>query len=180
MKAVWIVATLALVSIAYSLNGAAQAARGPTKVAFVSSGRLIAAAPELQAVLAKFQAAQRQRLADLQPKQRALQETRRKLAQAPDPIARAALTQQEQTQQAELERLTAQTQTEMQASQRETQALVQSHLKTVLDQVAIGQGIDLVLNADLAVLWGSTQLDITNAVIERLNAKPSPPATPKP
>jgi Skp family chaperone for outer membrane proteins len=67
----------------------------------------------------------------------------------------------------------------MQASQRETQALVQSHLKTVLDQVAIGQGIDLVLNADLAVLWGSTQLDITNAVIERLNAKPSP-ATPKP
>ena len=179
MKAVWIVATLALVSIAYSLNGAAQAARGPTKVAVVSSGRLIAATPELQAVLTKFQAAQRQRLAELQPKQRALQETRRKLAQAPDPIARAALTQQEHTQQAELERLTAQTQTEMQASQRETQALVQSELKPVLDQVATSQGIDLVLNADLAVLWGSTQLDITNAVIERLNAKPSP-ATPKP
>jgi len=178
MKAVWITAALALVSIAYSLNGSAQPSRGPTKVAFVSGNRVLSSSPDLRAAVARFQTTQRQKLAELQAKQRGLQETRSKMTQAPTAAARTELIKQELQQQAELEQLTAQAQTEMQASQRETQTLLQSHLKPVLDDVAKGQGIEVVLNSDVAVFWGATQLDITNAVIERLKAT-APPA-PKP
>jgi len=176
MKAVWLTATIALVSIAYSLHGLAQTtAFAPTKVAYVSGNRLVAAAPDMRAALTRLQTTQQQKIAGLQEKQRALQDTRAKMAQATD-AARTELATQEQAQQAELARLTAQAQTDVQASQREAQAMMQSILKPVIDEITKSHGIDLVLNADVAIVWGSPQLDITSLVTERLNAKM--PATP--
>ena len=183
MKSAWITATLALVAVAYSMNAAAQLkSRGPSKVAFVSANRLVSSSPEMRTALGRFQGEQKQRVAELQAKQRALQETRNKLAQATSATDKTALIKQELDQKTELERLTAQAQSDSQSSQREMQQQIASHLKPVLDEVGKEQGLDVVLNADVAVLWGNTQLDITNEVIQRLNApKTTPaPAPPKP
>jgi outer membrane protein len=181
MKAVWLTATIALVSIAYSLHPVAQVSPpvAPTKIAFVSSNRLVAAAPDIRAALERLQATKKQTVGELQQKQRALQETRSKMAQAPTPAARTELLNREKAQEAELTKLTVQAQFDVQASQREAQALLQSTLKPVLDEVAKGRGIDVVLNSDLAIVWGNPQLDITALVVERLNAAKAPAAPPK-
>ena len=179
MKAVWLTATIALVSIAYSLHGAAQTSFAPpTKVAYVSGNRLLAAAPEMRTALRKFQQTQQRKVGELQQKQRALQETRAKIAQATS-TTRTELVNQEQAQQAELTKLTVQAQMDVQATQREAQAMLQSTLKPVLDEVTKSRGIDIVLNADVAVMWSAPQLDLTSVVIERLNAAKAPATPPK-
>src|SRR6188508_886592 len=115
MKSAWITATVALVAVAYSMNAAAQLkSRGPSKVAIVSANRLVASSPEMRTALGKFQGEQKQRAADLQAKQRALQETRNKLAQATTAADKTALIKQELDQKTELERLAAQAQSDMQ------------------------------------------------------------------
>ena len=171
MKAAWIPAALVVVSIGYSLNAAAQQSlRGPSKVAFVSPRRILAAAPEVRAALQKFQSTRQQRLNEQQAKQRALEDTRTKLGQAATATERTKLIQEEQEQMLELERLKAQSQTDIQASQQEAQNMLQSELSPVVAEIVKGQGIDVVLNSDVGLFWGSPQLDITPAVIEKLQA----------
>ena len=68
---------------------------------------------------------------------------------------------------------------DVQATQREAQAMLQSTLKPVLDEVTKSRGIDVVLNADVAVMWSAPQLDLTSVVVERLNAAKAPATPPK-
>ena len=70
-----------------------------------------------------------------------------------------------------LERATAQAQLELQNLQRQVQAEFQGRLKGVLDELVKGQGVQLVLNADQAVLWSAPGMELTNSVIERLNSQ---------
>ena len=186
MRARWIaisislVATISLVAIVYSRASAAQlASRGPSKVAFVSGNRLVAESQDVQGAMKRFRSARQQTLTELRSKQQQLEAARRKLAAAKAGAARADLEKEESQLRAELERATAQAQKDLQASQDEVQTTLRSHLKPVLDELAGSQGIDVVLNSDVAVLWASTKLDLTAAVLERLNEKP-PEGSPKP
>jgi Skp family chaperone for outer membrane proteins len=180
VKAAWIPASLALLTIAYSLNASAQiATRGPSKIASISVRRILTAAPEVLAALQKFQATRQQKLTEIQAKQRALADTRAKLGQSPTAAERTKLIQQEQEQMLELDRLKTQSQTDIQASQQEAQNILQGELNPVVGEIVKQQGIDVVLNADVAVFWGSPQLDITAAVIDKLQAANRKGAPPK-
>ena len=147
-------------------------------VAYVSAQRILTESTEGKAKLARGQALQQQRAADLKTKQQTLEATRQQLAQATDNSARARLLQQEQQQRLELERATGQAQIDLQTLERQANNELLGRVKAVLDDVTKGQDVQLVLNADTAVMWAATSLDLTAAVIQKLND--TAPASPKP
>ena len=161
-----VVPTLASV---LSLQGAPVA---PTaRIAIVSGQRLIAGSAEARAVLERSQARQRQAAADLRTRQQALEATRRELAAAKDPRARAELEKREAQQVAELKSEASEAQTDVAAAQRQMQADLQTILSPVLNELGKERNIELILNADVAVLWGARHLDLTNDVIQRINSR---------
>ena len=81
------------------------------------------------------------------------------------------LQQQELQQRTDLERATAQAQTEMQNLTRQVQAEFQGRVRGVLAEIVKGQNVQMVLNGDAAVVWSAPGLDLTNAVIERLDGQ---------
>jgi Skp family chaperone for outer membrane proteins len=142
-------------------------------IGYVSGQRVFAESVDGKAQVARVQGIQQQRANDLRTKQQALEGVRRQLAQATDGAERVKLLEQETQQRTELERTAGQVQVELQNLQRQMQTEVQGRVRTVLDEVAKSRGIQLVLNADQAVLWGTPGMDLTTAVIERLNAQPA-------
>jgi Skp family chaperone for outer membrane proteins len=165
----WIAGSIALVMLGYALALAADTTRGPSKIALISVNRLLAESPDVQTTVGKLRATQKEMLTTLRTKQQALEQTRRTLATATG-AERSRLQVQEKEQAADLQKATAQAQADLQASQRETLVALQSHLKPVLDEIGKRESLDAVLNADVAVFWGSASLDITSDVIKRLNA----------
>lgn len=145
-------------------------------VRFIVSQRVLTESAEAKAELTKIQAAQQRLNNELRSRQQTLETTRRQLSTMADATERTRLQQQEQTQRADLERATTQAQNDMQALRRDMQIRLQSQLKIALDQLLKGQDVQVVLNADAAVVWSAPGLDITSTVIERLNALP--PAAP--
>jgi Skp family chaperone for outer membrane proteins len=147
--------------------------RGPdtSGIAIVSGRRVMASSAEARAALTRAQEKQRQTAADLRAKQEALAATRRDLDAATDPKTRAELQTRAEQQQAELSRETAEAQTDIAAAQRELQTELATILNPVLTDLGKERGIELILNADVAVLWGARSLDLTNDVIERMKAR---------
>ena len=180
MKTSLIATSLALVPAIFSLGPIAQAPAPQAKaaIAYVSAQRIFAESVEGKAQLAKVQAMQQERAADLRSRQQTLEATRQQLAQA-DGAARVHLQQQELQQQTDLARATAQAQADLQTLQRQAQADVQGRVKTILDDVAKSQNIQLVLNGDTSVVWSAPGTDLTGAVVERLNSNAAT-AAPKP
>lgn len=176
MKAVLALLSGLLVSAVCVLASATQRppAREPAGIAFVSTQRILAESASARAEVEKFQAARQQADSDLRAKQQALESTVRQLAMATDPAARAQLQQQEQRQRVELARDTEVAQTALQSSQRQLQLELRDLLKPVLEDPAKGQDVKVVLNADLAVVWGAAELDLTTEVVRRLNARTTP------
>lgn len=169
MKGRWILGSIALVMLGYALALAADTTRGPSKIAFISVNRLVSQSPDVQTEVGKVRATQKEMFTTLRAKQQALEQTRRALAAATG-AERARLQAQEKEQAADLQKTTAQAQADLQASQREAMVALQAHLKPVLDDIGKREGLDAVLNGDVAIFWGSARLDITSAVLERLNA----------
>jgi Skp family chaperone for outer membrane proteins len=178
MKVSWIPIAVSIVPIASALALGYQtaASREPARVAFVSSQRILSESSDARAELTRFRAAQQQRANDLRAKQQALEATRLKIAQANDETTRQSLRQQEQQQRADLERAAAQAQADQQAEQRQLVADLQVRIKPVMEEIAKSRDLDVVLNSDTAIIWGSARVDLTNEVLKRL--KGQPPSTP--
>jgi Skp family chaperone for outer membrane proteins len=166
---------LLLIILSLTLRGQTSAPAGPPRLGYLSPQRIFAESTEGRAGVAKLQSFQQQRAAELQSKQQALQGTRDQLAHAADGEARTQLMLQEYQQRADLERANVQAQQDLQNMQRQMQAELQARVKSVLDELARGQNLQLVLNSDTGVVWSGPGLDLTSAVVERLNT-----STPKP
>jgi Skp family chaperone for outer membrane proteins len=164
--------------LAVTVVGRASAPGEPARIAYVSTNRIIAESPDARAEVARFQAAQQQKTTELRAKQRELTVTRQQFGQASSAETRAELARMEEQQRAELERATSQAQTDLQKLQQQMHANLQARLKPILQALAQNQDFQIVLNADTAVVWASPSVDLTAAVIERLNAtstsKPKP------
>ena len=143
----------------------------PLSVAYVNTNRVLADSTHGRTQLTRLQTLQQQKSTELRTKQQALEATRTKLAQAADRAARAPLAQQEQQQRQDFERSTQQAQADIQALQREVNADLQSRVKGALVEMVKTQNFQLVLNSDTSVVWSSPGLDVTAAVVQRLNAK---------
>lgn len=153
--------------------GQAITSRPTLPVGYVSGQRIFAESSEGKAQLAKLQAQQKQRTGELRTRQQALEGLRKQWSQAADNATRLQLQQQELQQRTELERATTQAQTDMQNLQRQVQTEFQGRVRGVLAELVKGQGYQMVLNGDVAVVWSAPGIDLTNAVIERLNRQPA-------
>ena len=172
MKSALITASFALFPALFFLAPGGQTAPpAPSRIALVSGQRILAESPETKGEVARLQLLQQQKATELRSKQQALEATRQQLAQAGADAARIPLQQQEQQQRTDLERATVQAQSDLQTLQRQLQTDLQTKVKAVVDDLVKGQDFQVVLNGDTAVIWAAPGVDLTSAVIERLNAK---------
>jgi len=151
-------------------------ATGP--VAYVSSQRISNETVDGKAGVARLQALQRERAADVRSKQQVLEATRRQLQSVQDEAGRARLQTQEQQQRTEFEQAVTKAQADIQALQRQISGELATKVKAVLEQVVKGTGVQVVLNGESSVVWAAQGLDLTSQVIEQLNAQSSAPRTP--
>jgi Skp family chaperone for outer membrane proteins len=173
MKSFLIAITAAMLGSVFSMAvvGQAQPAKAPSTVALVSANRVLNETTHGRSEVGRLQALQQQRAADLKNKQQALEATRQELASASDPKAKSELQQKEIQQRTELERATQQAQTDLQNLQREINTDLQQRVKTVLNDLSKTQPYRLVINSDAGVLWGEPELDLTAAVVARMNGQ---------
>ncbi len=169
--------TIALASALFSsvisltLVGQAQSTKTPSAVAFVSGTRILTESVHGRGEASRLQQAQVQRATDLRSKQQALEATRQLLATTTDAAARVGLQQKEIQQRTDLERSTAQAQNDFQTMQREINADMQRRVRAILDDLMKTQNYQLVLNADTALMWSTPDLDLTSAVVGRMNGQ---------
>ena len=102
--------------------------------------------------------------------QQSLEATRQELARTPSGEARVKVQEREFQQRTELERAVVKGQSELQAMQRQVGNEMQSKIRTVLDELLRGRNVQIVLQGESNVVWSVPGLDLTNDVIERLNA----------
>ncbi len=150
------------------------AATGP--VAFVSAQRIQAETAEGKALVARLQTLQRERTADIRARQQALEATRSQLPMAKDDATRTRLQGQEALQRADFEKALAQSQTDMQALQRQGSAELAGKVRGALQEILKGSpAVQVVLNADTSVVWAQPGHDLTAAVVAHMDAqKPKP------
>lgn len=149
-----------------------------TPVAYVSSQRISNETTDGKAGVARLQAAQRERAAEVRTKQQALDTARKQMAQAPDPVERARLQAQEQTLRGDLERAASQSQADLLTLQRQVSAEVATKVKAAVVEVVRGTGVQLVLNGESSVVWAADGMDLTSQVIEKMNAQAAAPPAP--
>jgi Skp family chaperone for outer membrane proteins len=167
---------LTSIAVGALLAGVVVARQTPTSgpalsIGYVSAQRVFAESAEGQAQVDRVRELQQQRVGELRTRQQTLEDLRRQLAQATDGAARVQLQQQESQLRTDLERATSQAQLELQNLQRQAQTDVQNLVKGVLDEFVKDQGLQLVLSGDQAVLWGAPGMDLTDAVIQRLDRR---------
>jgi outer membrane protein len=176
-------ASLVCMVLAIPTPGSAQAPTIPAdaRVAFVSVQRISTESAPGKAATSRVTALQQQKASELRAKQQAVQETRRLIAQATALEERTRLAAQEASQQADFERASAQAQADLQNLQREINVEMRPRVVKALDEILKGTHIEVVTNVDSTLVWAAPGLDLTNAVIERLNALPvAGPAGPGP
>jgi Skp family chaperone for outer membrane proteins len=164
-------AALVLAFVTYSAEGQTAPSSPVPGVAYISSQRLLNEVAEARTELAKVQALQAQKNSELRAKQQEIEATRRQIAAAADAGARNTLMKQEDEQRQELQRLAQQAQAELQKLQREVQAGLQVQVKKATEELSREQNIRLVLNADTTVIWAAPGMDVTNQLIDKLNAQ---------
>jgi Skp family chaperone for outer membrane proteins len=180
MKTVLLSLALALATALAA--GAVQQRSAPPSgpIAFVVSQRISNETAEGKAGIARIQALQRERTAEVRTKQEALQTIRRQLDATQDAAERTRLQTQEQQQRTDLERVVSQTQVDVQNLQRQISNELGVKVKTVIAELVKGTGVQVVLSADTTIVWAAQGLDLTSPVIERLNASAASPAPKKP
>jgi len=165
-----------LMSIAALALLPSTASAQPRAVGYVSMQQVLNEATETKAAAERIKAMQQQKNGELRVKQQALEETRRQLGEPAGLFQGKRLREQEERQRVEFEQATAQAQQELQTLQQQIQRELRTRLKLVLDELARRHGLELVLNQDTSVLWSAPGLDLTAAVVERLNATVPAPA----
>ena len=145
------------------------------RVVYVSSQRLSAESALGKAGTARLQALQAERTAQVRARQQALEATRQQLAASTSPEERAKLSLQESVQRTDSERAAAQMQQDLQTLQREISNELRQKIVAVLNEMLKGTKVEIVANLETAVVWANPTLDITSAVLEKLNATAAQP-----
>jgi Skp family chaperone for outer membrane proteins len=149
----------------------AQTTKAPSSVAYISSNRILSESVLGRAEAGRIQAMQQQKTNEVRAKQQELEAARQQAAAAPDAQARIGLQQKEQQLRIDLERATQQAQVDLQALQREVNGNLQRRVRTVLDQLMANQPYQLVINSDSSLVWSAPELDLTTAVVARMNGQ---------
>ena len=144
------------------------------KIAYVDLQRIAQNSAEGKAAATKIQALQKQKLGEIQEKNKQVEELRKKLDQGGTVLSDSARGQMEK----EIDKMARELQFAQQEAQSEQQALTtelqndfQTRLNPIIDQVANEKGLHYVLSiADSGVVWVNTGLNISSEVMKRLDA----------
>jgi outer membrane protein len=145
----------------------------PSPIAYLSVQRIMNESIDAKAGAKRLEELRQTRAKEIGNKQKALEATRLELANAGGILAgsrRVRLSAQESQQQKELQELSQQSQNDYINAQRTLQADLRRELNATVGEIAKRKAIRLVLNEDSAVVWASIGTDLTNEVLERLNA----------
>lgn len=154
------------------------------KIAYISLQYIASNSVEGKAATAKIQEFAKKKTAELSEKQKALEALRNKLLQGGTVLSDQARGQMEK----DIDKMTRElqyAQTDAQSEQTQlTQDLqneFQSRLNPVIDQVAKEKGLHYVLSIDdSGAVWANTGLNISNEVMQRLDAAAKTPAAATP
>jgi Skp family chaperone for outer membrane proteins len=149
-----------------------------THVAYVSGQRVSRESAEGMAGATRLQALQQEKTADLQARQQALESAGQELARASDAATRGRLEQEVARRRTELTQAVAQAQADIQNLQRQISNDLMAKVRPILEDLVAGTDIQVVLQADGPILWAAPGLDLTPAVLARLNAQPVSEASP--
>ena len=153
--------------------GAAHVRSAAPSVVIVSLSRVAAQSNAGKRANQQLETLRQERGRDLLTKQRALEETVRQLSKA-DALPQAErdrLTQDQNRLRSELQQQTAQANSDFQTTQVRLNTDLRAQLAPILADIAKRAGVDVVLNAD-TIAWAAPGSDMTDEVIQRLNALP--------
>jgi Skp family chaperone for outer membrane proteins len=145
----------------------------PSAVAFVSNQRIAKETADGKALFERIRVAQRTQQGAIKAKQDALDATRKQLAAA-TAESRARLQALGQQQTLELQSTVVKAQSDLQAIEREVNSELLKKVQVAVVNVVKDKQIQVVLNSDSAIVWASPTLDLSDAVIARMNAAPAP------
>lgn len=166
-------AAVVLAFVTFSAEGQTTPSSPVPGVAYVSSQRVLNEVAVARTELAKVQALQAQKNSELRAKQQAIDALRKQIADASDAATRAQLMKQEDEHRQELQRSAQQAQTELQQLQREIQVSLQTKVKAATEELSKTQNLKIVLNSDTTVVWAAPGFDVTNQLIDKMNAQPA-------
>jgi outer membrane protein len=144
---------------------------GPTAIV-VSLQRIATQSNAGKRANQQLETLRQERARDLQAKQKELEDVVRQLAKDTLPQSeRERLAQDESRRRTEFQQLGAQAQTDFQTMQARLNTEIRSQLAPILADIAKRASVDVVLNSD-AIAWAAPSTDMTNEVVQRLNAAP--------
>jgi len=166
----------ALGPLAPAAHAQEPAAEGPPRIAVVNVDFVAVQSPSGQALQREIQALRDQYAAGLEERQQEVRRIEQRVAAADSLSAdeRRTLEREYQDALTAVRRYQQDVQDRAQRMQNEGLAEIREEIGPVLEAVMEEQGYDLVLNAqDNAIVLSSERIDITRAVLERLQAGPS-------
>jgi len=163
----------------------AQSRATPTgPIAYISVQKILTESTQAKAAAKQLEELRQSKSKELAAKQKALESTRLQLANAGGIFSastRTKLQTQERQQLSELQKLTQDSQNEVQTLQRQLQADLRQEFTAIMRDVVGPRGIQIVLNAENAIVWVAPgTIDLTAQVLERLNASAAAAAAQKP
>ena len=150
------------------------------KIAFIDLQRIAQTSAEGKAAASKIQALQKQKLGEIQEKNKQVEDLKKKLEQGGTVLSDQARSQIEKDidrTARELQFMQQNAQADAEALERELNTEFQRKLNPVVDQIAKEKGLHMVFSVrDSPVVWVETGLDLSEEVIKRLDtaAKAAP------
>jgi outer membrane protein len=151
------------------------------KIAYIDLQRIAQASAEGKAAATKIQEYEKKKLGEIQEKNKALEDMRKKLEQGGTVLSEAARSQTEKDidrNTRELQFLQQSAQAERDQLERELNAEFQRKLNPIIEAVAKEKGLQMLFSIrDNGAVWADTGLDLSDEVIKRFDAaaKTAPP-----
>jgi outer membrane protein len=151
------------------------------KIAYIDLQRIAQASAEGKAAATKIQEYEKKKLGEIQEKNKALEDMRKKLEQGGSVLSEAARAQTEKDidrNTRELQFLQQSAQAERDQLERELNAEFQRKLNPIIEAVAKEKGLQMLFSIrDNGAVWADTGLDLSDEVIKRFDAAAkTPPA----
>ena len=171
---IWLALPVLTVVTWLGLNAQGKAAP-PTAVAYVSTQRIAKETPQGKEVMGRIQAVQQAQTTTIKARQDALEATRKQLAGTTAAESKARLQSLGQQQTLELQSTIVKAQAELQEATRQANADLLKKVQSAVADVVKDRQIQVVLNSEQSIIWAAPSLDLSDAVIARMNAASAPP-----
>ena len=144
------------------------------KIAYIDLQRIAQASAEGKSAATKIQEYEKKKLGEIQEKNKALEDMRKKLEQGGTVLSEAARAQTEKDidrNTRELQFLQQSAQAERDQLERELNAEFQRRLNPIIEAVAKEKGLQMLFSIrDNGAVWADTGLDLSEEVIKRFDA----------